>query len=162
MGTDRKPADSQPASEPVIPSSRRPAAAAPGMVAGLQAACTGALAAARELLRETLSREEIRLEAQKNAAGEPGARRELAQLSDRVEVHGRRAEECHAGAAQRVDSALYELEQLRRELEAVIDPTLLVRTAPAVSAPAPSAAQFPVEQPAPAMASPAPRARSAA
>lgn len=35
---------------------------------------------------------------------------------------------CHDAAAVRLDAALYELEQLRRELAAVVDPSLLVST----------------------------------
>ncbi len=52
----------------------------------------------------------------------------LSDVVDNAARHGARAQECHEGASLRVDAALYELEQLRSELSAVVDPRLLART----------------------------------
>ncbi len=54
----------------------------------------------------------------------------LARLTGVVEAaarHGERAQSCHDDASLRIDSALYELEQLRRELESVVPSELLQR-----------------------------------
>ena len=56
---------------------------------------------------------------------------QLTKLSGVVETaagHGERASHYHERAGLRVDAALYELEQLRKELESVVDPQLLART----------------------------------
>jgi hypothetical protein len=42
--------------------------------------------------------------------------------------HVERAERCHRGAGIRIDAALYELDQLRMELQSVVDPALLEGT----------------------------------
>ncbi|MEQ1715340.1 MAG: hypothetical protein ABL907_05055 [Hyphomicrobium sp.] len=49
----------------------------------------------------------------------------LSGVIERASLHGERAQRCHDGAGLRIDAALYELEQLREELRAVVDPALL-------------------------------------
>ena len=99
---------------------------------GWQEACVGALGRASQLLREALAGEPAR---QQGPGGAPvrhsQACEELQQLSGVIEgaaLQVERAGRWHAGAGQRVDAALYELEQLRRDLEAVVDPALLAGT----------------------------------
>lgn len=52
----------------------------------------------------------------------------LSRVVDAASLHGERAQSYHESAGRRIDSALYELEQLRQELESVVDPKLLQRT----------------------------------
>lgn len=62
---------------------------------------------------------------------QPQAGPKVGRLSDVVASaarHSARAQACHDDAGVRVDAALYELEQLRQELKAVVDPRLLARS----------------------------------
>ena len=95
---------------------------------------------------------------------------QLGRLSAIVGTQARqveRADRCHSAAAVRLDAALYELEQLRDELAAVVDPALLVATdrligtANAVSCKTASA-HSPSAPPSAAMAARAGSSRSAA
>lgn len=60
--------------------------------------------------------------------GPPPQIARLSEVVERTARHGARAEQCHENAGLRIDAALYELEQLRHELEAVVDPALLAGT----------------------------------
>lgn len=53
--------------------------------------------------------------------------KELAGVVHGAVGHGERAQRYHDGAARRIDAALYELDQLRMELAAVLSPELLDR-----------------------------------
>ena len=53
-------------------------------------------------------------------------RRQMERLAAVVRAtagRGERAARCHAGAAQRIDAAIYELEQLRAEIASVLRPS---------------------------------------
>ena len=60
------------------------------------------------------------------AAPADAARLQMDRLATLVHASARRSERahrCHAGAAQRIDAAIYELEQLRAEIASVLRPS---------------------------------------
>lgn len=97
-------------------------------------ACAGLLrlAVRRLTLRPpAMGSAEPRAEAQPSGVTAPAAHDHMGKLSTVVDAacrHGERAQACHDSAGRRIDAALYELDQLRQELEAVVDPQLLKRT----------------------------------
>lgn len=126
-------------------------------------ACAGLLrvAAGRLAMRHAPARKESRPVPQPADREPPAARDHMGKLSTVVDAacrHGERAQALHESAGRRIDAALYELEQLRQELEAVVDPQLLKRTSEILqNANAPS-----LQRPSAVTADPATAKRSAA
>jgi hypothetical protein len=139
---------------------------------GLIGACTTALERMASTLRDMGSAApsgDVAVErtALRRAAAQ--AQPHLTKLTSVVETaarHVERAEQCHRGAGIRIDAALYELEQLRMELQAVVDPALLQGTSRILDADAASSGTksgvSPQAATEPAKAGPARSARSAA
>lgn len=84
----------------------------------------------------------------------------LSGVVENAATRSDRAKRCHDDARRQIDSALYELDQLRLDLGAVVDPKLIARTpeAPAIDAKAETRAEPKVAS----MAGPARSERSAA
>lgn len=151
--------------------SRKAATPSSAPKAGLIGACAAALGRMAASLREIGSARPSLDAAGRTDAGRAGtpASPHLTKLTavvDTTAQHVERAERCHRGAGIRIDAALYELEQLRMELQSVVDPALLQGTNRILDTAASSSgsksgdgAQPPSE---PAKAVPAVSARSAA
>lgn len=118
--------------KPATDGGAKPPASAPQ--AGLLGACTSALGRMAASLRELGSaRGSGEARAHRTIARQAGshASPQLSKLTTVVESaahHVERAEHCHRGAGVRIDAALYDLEQLRMELGAIVDPALLQTT----------------------------------
>lgn len=113
----------------------RPADTTVGPALRTVRACAGLLRRAADLLSRSRGNDAHRPPSPRSAQSpttEAGATRDhLGRLSKAVDAarrHGERAEALHLGAGRRIDAALYELEQLRQDLQSVVDPKLLVRT----------------------------------
>ena len=139
---------------------------------GLIAACTAALGRMASTLRDigsTPLSSDGAVERTLSRRADTRTSPHLTKLTSVVETaaqHVERAEQCHRGAGIRIDAALYELEQLRMELQSVVDPALLKGTSRILDAEAASIGTKSgmSAQPAsePAKAGPAGSARSAA
>ncbi len=116
------------ATDPAVTPTSRPSEA------GVIGACSAALARMAANLR-AIGSARVPGDRTVDRTGEPLARSrtspQLSKLTAVVETaaqHVERAEHCHRSAGIRIDAALYELDQLRMELQTVVDPALLQGT----------------------------------
>lgn len=106
----------------------------PAPKTGWTARCASLLAHAAPVLQRPVKARRIETPVTTAASTPPPPSPEAPQLSrlsgivEAAAYHSERARQCHAAAGVRVDAALYELEQLRLELQAVVAPSLLAGT----------------------------------